>query len=460
MSGERLATALAPLLADWLPRQGWFAATGELGSVSMGELVPVPSTSGPAVARGLLEAATASGTLTCQVVVALAPAVPDTVPERCILGEVEVDGRALMAYEALADPAAASAYAVAAGAGSTVRVERVVDRPWITIVTTTDRTEIAVYRLVEDGPHPDGEVTAALGVGSPTTTRSPVTTWRPDGLDLAALRTGVRRGPTAAEEAWASAREVLARRCAPEQSPRDLATELGVLGAALAGTHAELAHRFGAETLDGRVLGAFLTARIPAELDEPARQLLGAAYRRLEHADDLGAAVRVHGDLHLECADRARNGWQFSWFGCDPRVPLGLRRLPASPLMDLASLLADIGAVAAGALAEALAERGDVPDSFREQSHRRELAVLAEAWEERCADAVVAGYAANAEVQRLLPVERISRDALMAVFEMERSVRDLVERHRSRDGMLRIPVEEVEAELVSGRSARRGPLRW
>ncbi len=133
-------------------------------------------------------------------------------------------------------------------------------------------------------------------------------------------------------------------------------------------------------------------------------------------------------------------------FGCSPDSSLMFEQLPMSPLCDLAGLLHGVGRVAA----QALADVSD-PDAtgYTEQANQRELAVLAEAWEERSVDALIAGYTSNDEVHRLLPVERISRDALLTLFELELSVRDAVRALIVDPDLLRIPVDEV-AELADG----------
>ena len=80
--------------------------------------------------------------------------------------------------------------------------------------------------------------------------------------------------------------------------------------------------------------------------------------------------------------------------------------------------------------------------------------MLAEAWEERSVDAIIAGYTSNDEVHRLLPVERISRDALLTLFELELSVRDLVRSADRGPELLRIPVEAVEDLAAASVRAR------
>lgn len=390
-----------------------------------------------------------------QTVLALADRVPDTVPERAIVGEVAASGTPVMAYDALADPMTARAFVDRAADGlAGGEVVSAVDEPWATVATLDDHWELRLHRRVEGGAHPDVELPAVLADAGHTFVRPPAAVWRRNQADLAVVRRNVRRTATAAESAVASIDELLRRRCRPSENPLDVEADLTDLGATLARLHVASADALGTTPADGADLADLLAARIPRHVDDAAGERLVATYARLAAADDLGVFVRVHGDLDLSAVDRTKSGWVFTRFGGDPADDLAIRRAPTSPLWDVSGLLHDLSTIAAAALDRAV----DVPDDdgYYEQADRRELAVLAEAWEERGVDAVIAGYTSVDDVHRLLPVERISRDALLTVFELERTVRDAARAVAAGPELLRLPLDEVEALIEAPRfSARR-----
>ena len=84
------------------------------------------------------------------------------------------------------------------------------------------------------------------------------------------------------------------------------------------------------------------------------------------------------------------------------------------------------------------------PAALELEADRREVRVLADAWEERAADALIAGYTSNDAVHRLLPVERIARDALLTRFELELSIRDLVVSTLRGHQLVSLPLESVD----------------
>lgn len=449
-------------LFDWLPRQPWFdALEGEVADITVIRTETLRR-QWPLVLWVPLEVEIDGAPVLCQTVLALAPVVPDAVPESAILGEVPSSTGPVMAYDALADPEAAAAFVshVGDGVGSST-VTALVDEPWLTTVELGQDWELTMYRRVQAGPHPDVELPALLAPDGRQLTRPPVAVWRKNHHDLATLRRRVRRGVSGADLCRVSVAELLALRCQPRENPLDVVDQMGSLGRGLAELHVGLAEHLGSTEGSGSALAAVLTERLPRQLDEMAMARVAATYRRLAFADDLGRFIRVHGNVDLASIEHGRSTWTFARFGCNPDSDLRLDHEPLSPLGDLAGLLHGISRCAAAALDDAVSlrassgdESADDPD-FYEQAARRELAVLAEAWEERAVDAVIAGYTSNDAVHRLLPVERISRDALLTLFELELSVRDTVRSADRGPGLLRIPVEAVDA--LAGASVR---ARW
>lgn len=446
-------------LFEWLPRQPWFDAVDEEIEEVKVVRTEVIRREWPIVMWAPVEVTIDGVAELVQTVLALAPVVPDVVPERSILGEVPSGDGAVMAYGALDDPVAAAAFVEHAG-------DRIADptvngldhAPWLTVVRLGHHWDLTLYRRLHGGAHPDVELTSALAE-STAGVRPPAAVWRKQQFDLAAVRRNARRGPTVGRVCRDSVDELLRRRCQPRENPLDVVETITELGRGLAAIHIASADRFGTESASGGSLADALVARLPRQLDDQAAALVATAYRRLSHADDLGSVIRVHGNLGVDAAERVRNGWVISRFGTDPHSELRFAQRPSSPLLDIAGLIHGFAATAGEALAVVLGAEHDrvfgepvAPDPIGE-AERRELAVLAEAWEERAVDALIAGYTSDDAVHRLLPVERISRDALLTLFELELSVRDVV-RSQVGSGLLRIPVEAVD-EIPQSQPRRR-----
>lgn len=202
-------------------------------------------------------------------------------------------------------------------------------------------------------------------------------------------------------------------RRAPRDCRLDFALDAEELGAEVARLHVALAEAFGAEPADGRAWAEDMVAQLHrvthGQLDT---ERIERVYQRLGSADDLGMAIRVHGDLKLAKALRVRRSWMVFDFEGEPARLLSERRRPSSPLRDVAGMIRSFHQVATSALAEL-----GSPDE--------ELRLLADAWAERNLNAFLSGYATVDEVHRLLPEARPSRDALLSVFELDAAVHEV-----------------------------------
>lgn len=439
-----LIPELTSHLLEWLPRQPWFDATGdEISSISVIRLELIRS-EWPLVMWAPFEVHIDGAPIIVQTVLAVAPEVPDAVPDNAIIGELTTSAGPVMAFDALGDPALATVFAthVAAGASPST-VKAMTHEPWGTTLELADQWELTIFRRVESGAHPDVELTRGLAEAGCSSVRPPAAVWRKNFYDLAVVRRSQRRAAPAETLFAESVQELLTRRCQPRESPLDVGATVTELGRALADIHVQSAATFGVTESTGDALIEQLTFRLPRHLGEASANRIAATYRRLAQADDLGLFIRVHGNLSPASVARSRQGWMFSRFGCDPESFAMYERVPSSPLSDVAGLLHGLGVIAKTALGDAVAANAGA-DAARDAVPDVELSVLAEAWEERAVDALVSGYTSNDAVHRLLPVERISRDALLALFELERSVRRMVRITRERSALLSIPVEDLE----------------
>jgi maltokinase len=273
---------------------------------------------------------------------------------------------------------------------------------------------VKVFRRLQRGPNPDVEVTEALGRvgygGAPV----PVTVWRRAGTDLAVVRRYERSRGVGSDLALDSLREMFNLRRAPRDGKLDFVEEAQELGNEVARLHVALAEAFGAEEARGGEWAEDLAAqlhRVSTRHLDTTR--IEGVYRRLEAADDLGAAIRIHGNLALGEVIRLQRNWMVLDFEGEAARPVEERRRPSSPLRDVAGMTRSFHHVASAALREV-----EVPDD--------ELRLLADAWSERNVNAFLSGYASEDDVHRLLPRTRASRDALLSVFELDRAVYEVV----------------------------------
>jgi maltokinase len=296
---------------------------------------------------------------------------------------------------------------------------------------------VKVFRRVQPGPNPDVEVTEALGRVGFGGVPVPLLTWRRNGTDFAVVRRYERSRGDGVDLATASLREMFNRRRPPRDCKLDFAEEAHLLGRDVAELHVALAEAFGAEPADGAAWAADMAAQLDRVADghlDTSR--IRKVYRRLEAADDLGAAVRIHGDLHLGQVLRLARNWMVLDFEGEPARPVEERRRPSSPLRDVAGMTRSFH-YAAGL---ALRETGRPDD---------ELRLLADAWAERAVNTFLSGYASIDAVHRLLPQARSSRDALLSVFEMDKAVYEVAYELAHRPDLVDLPVRAVERLLQS-----------
>ncbi len=252
---EILIPALRVELFDWLPRQLWFDAIDrEVEDVTIIRTETVRR-DWPIVMWVPLEVMIDGAPVICQTVLALAPVVPDEVPERAIVGEVPTGDEPVMVYDALAAPDTAAAFVAHVSGGlAAASPDRVVDTPWITTVQLPQQREVTLYRRVQAGAHPDVELTSLIAEAGHSIVRPPAAVWRKNHYDLATLRRNVRRGTDGDELARASVSELLARRCTPRENPLDLMASFVELGRAVSEMHVDLSDRLGVTVASGEDL--------------------------------------------------------------------------------------------------------------------------------------------------------------------------------------------------------------
>jgi predicted trehalose synthase len=125
-------------------------------------------------------------------------------------------------------------------------------------------------------------------------------------------------------------------------------------------------------------------------------------------------------------------------FEGEPLRPLAERRLPSSPLRDMAGVVRSIGYVAELGLLDAAVELDE--GNGRDDG---DLIVLAEAWEQRAVDAFIAGYSAVGGIDALLPRSSRSRDAVLRIFELDKALYEISYETAHRPRLAEIPRRAV-----------------
>ena len=358
---------------------------------------------------------------------------------RSLIGDLEGDdGRALLAYDAMIDPDLIPIIfeQTAPGAVGDTSTRAMAVEQSNTSVIVGEQAILKLFRRVHDGPNPDVEVVEALAAAGFKATPRPLGTWRRHGRDLAVARSFLPGSADGWHLASTSLRDLYDRRLPPEECGGDFAPDASRLGGLVGQLHLSLAAAFGSGVGDARAWSDALTAGL-ADLDDA--ELVAHARRRYEAlatVDDPGAALRVHGDLHLGQLLRNDEGWYVLDFEGEPRIPLEARRAPSSPLRDVAGMLRSFHY----ATEAALLERHEPVDD--------ELQALATAWEDRNASAFLGGYLNEPGIDPLLPQDDRQLHVVLGAFELGKAVYEVGYERAHRPEWLPIPTRAVERLLT------------
>jgi maltokinase len=291
---------------------------------------------------------------------------------------------------------------------------------------------LKLYRRLTDSPNPDLEVVRALGeLGS--TSVAPALGWAEGaGATLALLQPFIKGGTDGWALALTSVRDLYAERdLHADEVGGDFAPEACRLGGVTAALHHDLARALPSRlsTPEESVATAeMLRARLAAAVEAvpelaPYADGIAAAYADVAEAGAV-PIQRVHGDLHLGQCLRTGDGWVVLDFEGEPARPLAERTALMSPLRDVAGMLRSFDYAARHLLA-------DHPDSGQ-------LLYRAVEWADRNRDAFCDGYAQEAGAD--------PRDSatLLRAFELDKAVYEVRYEASHRPSWLSIPLSGIE----------------
>lgn len=434
-------------LATWLAGRRWYAADGEPGD----EPGPVTLTTvdlpvDPPLAVGLADVAPAdtdtdtgeryqllvAPTVADRPDVGDDPASAERLARFVAGGEQSVGGPAGTVTAHWLDPEAALGDAPARPLGS---------EQSNTSMVVGGTHVLKLFRRLRPGPHPEIEIGRHLAVTDDATPVpvAPLAGWYlldPGGRRDGGTADGTEAGFTAlgvvqelvpgALDAWGLVLSGLAG------DPDGLLVRLRRLGADLATLHRALARPAPEPGPDPEAPEAFGSVPlVPSRIvdlvagvaRDAERVLTDGGHRSVDLADldgrhgdvadrasglaeqlgdDLGAAIRHHGDLHLGQVVLGSDGWVILDFEGEPQRPIAERRLRHSPLRDVAGMLRSFAYAAA--------------THRRAHGHR-----LSAGWEPAARAAFLDGYLAAADPD-LLPASATSTRTLLALLELEKVV--------------------------------------
>jgi maltokinase len=311
-----------------------------------------------------------------------------------------------------------------------------------TSLIVDDRLVLKLFRRLQEGRNPDVEVPEALARAGFLHVAAPLATWRVDDTDLAVVQPFLAGGAEGWALALASLRDFYGGAAEhgsvdPAEAGGDFAGESCRLGEITGRMHVAMGEAFGVNDADPRTWAELIAAQLarlqPEDVDGPAAERLVG---RMASLPDAGVAVRVHGDYHLGQVLRTDAGWFVLDFEGEPARSLEARRLPSSPFKDVAGMLRSFHYAAQVALSE------------RDLLQVEAAAPLADAWEARNRGSFLDGYLSVDGIDALLPKDEAARHALLAAFELDKAVYEVLYERDHRPDLVEIPRSAVRRLLA------------
>ncbi|MEW6475115.1 MAG: phosphotransferase [Actinomycetota bacterium] len=458
-------TALAPQLAEYLPRQRWFGAKDRKIDFVRIRSTEVLSGEGewPVLLRVDAEVhLEGTDDARYQVFLGLRPTGVDldflSGHETAVLGEFDTAQGSALVYDALLDSELAlTLLRVVAPDLAAERVRPLGAEQSNTSLVYDDHMILKVFRRLTEGHNPEVEVIETLARVGFTAVPEPLASWRKDDVDLAFLQRFLAGATDGWNMALTSLRELFAEFTIGAQPPPgdaigaggmpfeatdpaeargDFAAEAERIGEVTAEMHLAMARGFGCTRVKGADWADLMEEQLERVLGPGDARLRDRARRiiiRLREIPDPGPAIRVHGDYHLGQVLRTDTGWFILDFEGEPARPLEERTRPSSPLKDVSGMLRSFSYAPAVAL------------SYQED----DMTELGRTWEHRNRDAFLSGYLRKAQYdpdsgqESILPTDPAVRSAVLAAFELDKALYEVAYERANRPDWARIPLEAV-----------------
>lgn len=285
---------------------------------------------------------------------------------------------------------------------------------------------VKVFRMLQAGDNPDVVLQSALVEAGchrvPAVVGSVAGEWEDPGDPAHRLRGHLAFAQEflpGVEDAWRVALRAV-------EAGEDFTDRARALGEATAEVHAVLASALGTEPTTPESRDVTL-----ADMRARAATAEAEAETLAEHADSIEAAIaaaaevdwpaqqRIHGDYHLgQVLHSPTRGWVLLDFEGEPLRPLADRSQPDQCLRDVAGMLRSIDYV------------GGTWELAHDGSARR--------WVRDTQSAFLDGYAAAA------PVDPRTRPDLLAAFELDKALYEVVYEARNRPTWVTIPLHAVD----------------
>jgi maltokinase len=308
-----------------------------------------------------------------------------------------------------------------------------------------NRLILKLFRRLEPGENPELEVTRALAGAGFEACAAPLGWIEGLGSTLAILQ----RFYAGSVDGWTLATERVADHYeSADGEPANFADDAGALGRLTAELHAAMASAL-PKVAEGQPNLGRLSARLLGQLTQVTalvpelaahRAAIEEVYAKAEAAGGGSRYLqRIHGDYHLGQVLKSGDRWIVIDFEGEPARSLEARRRLASPLQDVAGMLRSFDYAAFSPLV--LGEDPDTPGPTHDELARFEGP--AAAWIEANRRAFLDGYLAVAGDA----AQAGDAELLLRAFELDKAVYEVMYEARHRPPWLQIPLGGIRRVL-------------